>query len=902
MTPPERHPDPALAPERWREIDRVVDGALDLPPAARAAYLDTTSGTDTVLRESAARLVDACERAERSGGLLATPAAAFAAPLLADLAVQDAERAAERRAAVLGALRTALSGRYAVEREAGRGGMATVYLATDLRHDRAVAVKVVERSVAPADAERFLREIRTAARLTHPHILGVHDSGESDGLLYYVMPYVDGETLRARVAREGALPVADALRLLRELADALSYAHARGIAHCDLKPENVLLSGGHAVVADFGIAKALAAASADGAEPGTGLPSVGGVLGTPAYMAPEQALGDHTTDHRADLYALGVLAYEALAGEHPFGGRPREALVLAHRTEAPPPLGARCPDVPTALAALVMRLLAKDPAMRPQSADDVLRTMEAAAAPPAGKGFGWRRTLLTAAAGLLLIAGLGGYSIWARRAVHGSRSVGAISTVAVLPFVNTSGSVADEYFTDGMTDEVAHALARLPGLRVAGRTSSYAFKGKAVTAQEIGRALDVGALVGGMVRRTGDRLQVSTRLVSTSDGKVLWDSTFESGSTDLFSVQDQFTRAIVSALAPALVNRGAGASTMDLRRGTADQEAYELYLKGRYYWGLRGGDNVTRSVDYFRQAIDRDTMFARAHAGLAMAYAVLPMYGPDPSDSIAALALASAERAVALDSTLADAQLAMGVALDMQLEFRAALARYRTAVVLDPSSVTGHHWLGLCLLNLGRSDEALVELRHATELDPLSSTPASALSTALLFARRFPESATAAHRVLAIDSTFLFAIWTLGMAQAFGGQPDSAVETLERGMRLHPEDSRMSSGLTFAYAAAGRWTAAARIRARLHAPGRETGSGIEGALADLVFGEREPLVRLLTSEAGQDRFIRSGGVFGCDPLFDPLWSDGRFRAAMRRLTVEPCHLARAWPLPRRPST
>ncbi len=880
-----------------------MDGALDLPSAARAAYLDAICGTDSALRESAARLVDACERAGSSGGLLATPAAAFAAPLLADLAARDAERADQRRAAVLGALRTALSGRYAVEHEAGRGGMATVYLATDLRHDRAVAVKVVERSVAPAAAERFLHEIRTAARLTHPHILGVHDSGESDGLLYYVMPYVDGETLRARLEREGALPLTDALRLLRELADALSYAHARGIAHCDLKPENVLLSGGHAVVADFGIAKALAAATGAGTDAGTGPPSPGGVLGTAAYMAPEQARGDEATDHRADLYALGVLAYEVLAGEHPFRGRPREALILAHRTEAPPPLGIRCPEVPTALAALVMQLLAKDPAARPQSAADVLPALDAAAALPSGGRFASGGTLLAAAAALLVIAALGGYSIWGgAAAVRDARSGRAIRTVAVLPFVNAGGSAADEYFSDGIRDEVAHALAQLPELRVAGRTSSYAFKGKAVAVQEIGRELDVSALVGGTVRRTGNRLRVSAQLVSTGDGKVLWDSTFENRSGDLFSMQDQFTRAIVSALAPALAQRGGGASTIDLRRGTADQEAYDSYLRGRYYWGLRGGENVSRSIANFRQAIERDPTFARAHAGLAMAYAVLPMYGPDPSDSIEALVLGSAERAVALDSTLADAQLAMGMAVDMRLEFRAALARYRAAVVLDPSSVTGHHWLGFALLNLGRSDEALVELRHATELDPLSTTPASALSTALLFARRFPESATAARRALAIDSTFAFAIWTLGMAQVFGGQPDSAVQTLERGMRVHPEDSRMSSGLVLAYAAAGRWAEAARVRGRLHALGREPASGIEGALADLVFGDREPLVRLLTSEAGQDRYIRSGGAFGCDPLFDPLWADARFRAAMRKLTVEPCHLARAWPLPRRPDT
>ena len=256
--------------------------------------------------------------------------------------------------------------------------MATVYLARDLRHERAVAVKVLARDVVAPRRRRAIPAARSGpppgSRIRT--CCGVHDSGDADGLLYYVMPYVEGETLRARLAREGALPLADAVRLVRELADALAYAHAHGVVHRDLKPENVLLSGGHAVVADFGIAKALAAATHDGAAPRAGLTSAGVALGTPAYMAPEQAVGDAATDHRADLYALGVVAYEALAGAHPFGARTPQALVAAHLTEAPAPLGARRTDTPPALAALVMRLLAKDPAARPQSADAVLRALD----------------------------------------------------------------------------------------------------------------------------------------------------------------------------------------------------------------------------------------------------------------------------------------------------------------------------------------------------------------------------------------------------------------------------------------------------------------------------------------------------------------------------------------------
>ncbi len=792
----------------------------------------------------------------------------------------------------------ALSDRYVVERELGRGGMATVFLARDLRHARAVAVKVMLRDdMAPAGAERFLHEIGFAARLTHPHVLGVHDSGEANGLLYYVMPYVDGETLRTRLARDGALPLADAARLLRELADALAYAHARGVVHRDLKPENVLLSGGHAVVADFGIAKALAAATNQGTGAPSSLTATGVSLGTPAYMSPEQAVGDRNTDHRADLYALGIIAYEVLAGAHPFAARTAQGLVAAHLTESPAPLGTRRPDVPPALAALVARLLAKDPADRPQSAGEVVQALDAASTSPVPTARTPRRLTLVVSAALLLGLGAAAFALWQRSNVNAPAS---IRTLAVLPFVNTGGNPADDYFSDGMTDELAHALVRLPGLRIAGRTSSYSFKGKSISAQEIGRALDVEALVEGTVRRAGDRLRVTTQLVGTVDGKVLWDSVYESQSNDVFGVQDQFTRAVVAALAPALGTRPVNSPELDVGRGTTDLEAYQLYLKGRYYWLARGGDNVVRSIDFYRQAIARDPNFARAHAGLALAYNVLTVYVPDPRDSVPALTAVSAERAVALDSTLADAQIAAALAQERggQLQFLNALAHYRRAIALEPANPYAHHAFGFFLLSLGHTDESVRELTRATQLDPLAKSAGTALAMALAFARRGPEAIAESRRVLGIDSTFALAYQTLGLAQLVSGQPDSAVRSLERARQLSPGMPGRSAKLLFAYAAAGRWADAERKRVELHGPDGDRSGGIEVAFADYLFGDREPLVRLLTSESGQ-RLWHEQYLFGCNPLLDPLWSDHRFRSAMQALKVESCALAKPWPLPAR---
>jgi serine/threonine-protein kinase len=380
------------------------------------------------------------------------------------------------------ALRGALSGRYQVEREIGRGGAATVFLGRDLRHARMVAVKVLgSDTVAVGGTERFLREISTAARLTHPHILGLHDSGRSGGLLYYVMPYIEGESLRDRLTRGGALPISESVRIMRELAGALAYAHAHGVVHRDLKPENVLLSAGHAVIADFGIAKAVAEATASGlAAPG--VTATGMAIGTPAYMAPEQAVGDRNIDQRADLYALGVIAYEMLAGVHPFGVRNAQAHVVAHLTESPVPLDTRRPGIPPMISAIVMHLLAKDPAGRPQSAQAIIDTLDAAApavasSRAAARTGGGRRSVVRVAFVALTL--LGGYVAWrwmtsSREGAHGAS---AIRTVAVIPFENTSGNPDDDYFSGGMTDELAHALTRIPGLLVAGRTSSYTFKG-----------------------------------------------------------------------------------------------------------------------------------------------------------------------------------------------------------------------------------------------------------------------------------------------------------------------------------------------------------------------------------------------------------------------------------------
>ncbi|HEX6309843.1 MAG TPA: tetratricopeptide repeat protein [Longimicrobiales bacterium] len=501
--------------------------------------------------------------------------------------------------------------------------------------------------------------------------------------------------------------------------------------------------------------------------------------------------------------------------------------------------------------------------------------------------FPWRRLTAPAAVSLVLLVAAGFYIV---RAVMTPTT---ISTLAVLPFENTGGDTADDYFSDGMRDELAVALARLPALRIAGRTSSYMFKDRAAPAEEIGRALDVNALIAGTVRRAGGRLRVTAQLVGTRDGKVMWDSVFESSSSDVFGVQDEFTRAIVAALWPTLSGGGGDDVTIDTKRGTMDTEAYELYLKGRYHWLERGEANLHRAIDYYRQAIARDPRFARAHAGLSLAYGVLPSYVPRREEWRVAQE-ASARRAVALDSTLTDGRLALGLLDDQDLKLADAEAEYRAALALEPGNASVHHALGFTLFAMGRTEEGLDHLQRATRIDPLAKSAGTAYAAALTFARRFDEAVAEARRILAIDSTFQLGLLVLGFAHAFDGKPDSAVLTLEQARARYPDARSSDALLVFAYAASGRYADARRLRDELHARTNPPDMA-NAAFADLVLGDPEPLVQLLTTVGGQREWYQTSLGFGCNPMLDPLWSDARFRNAMRELGTEPCALAKPWP-------
>ena len=879
--------------ERWDEIQRALDGALDLPPEARDAYLDTVCGAGTALRERVARLLKACERVEQMDGLLNAGAPEFAAPMLAELAAQDAP-ASVRAAADRTALQNALSGRYTVERELGRGGMATVFLAQDLRHARPVAVKMMAtEGLARQGAERFLREIRTAARLTHPHVLGVHDSGEADGLPYYVMPYIRGETLRARLVREGTLPLPDALRLLRELADALAYAHAHGVVHRDLKPENILLSEGHAVVADFGIAKALAAAAQSGSATDVEFATAGVVLGTPGYMAPEQARGADT-DHRADLYALGVVAYEMLAGARPFGANGTPAL-----------LGERRPDVPTSVAALVARLLAVDPGSRPDGADAVLRLLDGEAdvhaasdariSPDERRSRSRRGTAVIATAAVLIgLLTVVGALIVARPGGRAGEPVvprpdrvaptpTARPSVAVLPFENTSGDPTDDAFSDGLTDELIGALGQVPGLRVAGRTSAFALKGSRLGIRAVAETLGVTAVVEGSFRRSGGRLRVGAQLVSAPDGTVLWAETYDREMADVFDVQEELARAILHALRGSLA---AGRPPSQTLRPTEDLGAYELYLRGRYILHARNSrDAIRAAIGYFEEAVTRDPSFAHAHARLGDAHARLGALAHGRPDTEFARARAAARRALELDSTVAEAHVALGhVLFASNFDWVASERAFRRAIALDPSDAHARVLLAIPLQDQGRVDEALAQLDTARAIDPLAPLVGVVRGRVYVNARRPADAIRPLTEALTLSPDLDLAYQQLGHAHLQAGRHAQAIAALQRAAAL--SGIRDSAHLAYAYAVTGRRADAQRIVRALTEP--SAGRYIPPfhlALAYVGLGDVDAAFAWLERGYTERGSFMDG--LAVTPAFTPLHGDPRWRPLLRRMHLQP---------------
>ena len=737
-------------------------------------------------------------------------------------------------------LANALSDRYTIERLLGHGGMATVHLAEERKHKRKVAIKILKQEFgASVGAERFLREIGIAARLSHPHIVPLIDSGESDGTLYYVSPYIAGGSLRDRLNREKNLPIDDALRIAHEIGAALDYAHRNGFVHRDVKPENILFADDHALLADFGIAH-VASSSAD--EP---LTLSGLALGTPEYMSPEQASGETDIGVPGDVYGLACVFYEMLAGQPPLKGATPRATMAKQVTEKARPVRTLRPDAPAGFDRVLERALAKNPAQRFSSIVQFCDALSHARSEP-NRPF-----------------------------------IGTTRTIAVLPFVNSSPDPDNEYLSDGITDELINALAKVEGLRVASRTSVFALKGKAQDVRAIGALLEASEVLEGSVRRSGENLRITVQLTSTDDGRLMWSERYDRRLIDVFAIQDEIARTIVTTLRSTSF---ADIAPTPTNRHTENVLAYGLYLRGRYAWNKRTFEGVSEGIKYFEEAIALDPAYALAYTGLADSYSLHIDYRNVPVHEGHQKAKFYARKAIELDDTLAEAHASLAwSSFIYDWDWDGAVREFRRAIELDHRYAPAHQWYAFMLASQGRFDEALLEAHTAQENDPSSVSVRRSLGYCYFYARKYEQARYHLDRAIAMNPTAEESYRIQGLILTLQKQFPAAERVLREALALAPEcGSSTKATLAYSLAAAGDTSYARQLAAELEERLKsEYVSPVEQALVYIALGDKQRALgwteRAIDERRGWVAYLL------VHPIVDSLRGEPRFDALVQRM-------------------
>jgi serine/threonine protein kinase/Tfp pilus assembly protein PilF len=746
--------------------------------------------------------------------------------------------------AVPESLRAAVADRYRIEEEIGRGGMASVYLAEDLKHGRKVALKVLlPSSTQGYEPQRFLREIRIAARLSHPQILPVHDSGECDGLLYFVMPYAGGETLRDRLARDGPLPIDAALRITRAVATALGYAHRHHVIHRDIKPENILLQEGEPVVADFGVATAMSAAGGDNVF----TTDRGLAVGTPAYMSPEQASAERDLDGRSDLYSLACVLYEMLTGQPPFAGTGARATMARHAVETPALIRTLRPTVPLAVELALQRALSKSPA-------DRFSTMEE-----------FSEALVTPVPSPVPVTET------------------ECRSIAVLPFVNSSADPENEYFSDGMTDELISALSKVEGLQVASRTSVFALKNLREDLRTLGARLNVSIVLDGSVRKSGNRIRITVQLNSVADGRTLWSERYDRELADVFAVQDEIAQTIVRTLRSTPLLGDLGDPTPV--RYTSNVKAYSLYLKGRFWWNRRSQDAIKEGIRYFEAAIREDPGYALAYSGLADSYALDLDYRGAPVFEGMERARVEARKAIELDESLAEAHTSLGwVTFIFDWDWAGADREFTRAIDLNPRYSTARQWYSWFLAAMGRFDEALTQGRTAIDLDPVSVSIRRSMGWLQYYARQYDAALDNLRRALALNPTSEETHRLIGLVYLQQGVYDEAAASFKEALASSEHDALALAGLGHVAAKRGRPEEARgvlreldqRAKTRYISPVAQAGLYVTLGDPDAAFDWME---RAYQDRRGWLAYLK------IEPMLDGVRLDPRFNRFLERMRL-----------------
>ena len=743
----------------------------------------------------------------------------------------------------LASLTNSLSDRYTIERLLGHGGMATVHLAEERKHKRKVAIKILRQEFgASVGAERFLREIGIAAQLSHPHIVPLIDSGEADGSLYYVSAYVPGGSLRERLNRQNRLSVEEALRITSEVGSALDYAHRNGFVHRDVKPENILFADDHALLADFGIAHVCM-------PEGEAITLSGLALGTPEYMSPEQASGETDIGVPGDIYGLACVFYEMLAGEPPFRGANARATMAKQVTERARPLRLLRPDAPAGFERVLEKALAKDPSQRFDRVVEFCDALDLARSEPS------RPFALTT------------------------------RTIAVLPFVNASPDPDNEYLSDGITDELINALAKVEGLRVASRTSVFALKGKPQDVRAIGALLEASEVLEGTVRRSGDNLRITAQLTSTDNGRLVWSERYDRRLDDVFAVQDDICRTIIAKLRSTSF---AEFVTTPADHHTDNVEAYGLYLRGRYAWNKRTSEDVTEGIKYFEQAIAVDPSYALAYTGLADSYALHIDYRNVPVHEGFEHAKFYARKAIEVDDTLAEAHASLAWSLFIyDWDWDGAAREFRRAIELDPRYATAHQWYAFMLASQGKFDEALLEAHTAQENDPTSVSVRRSLGYTYVYARKYKQAQYHMDRAIAMNPTAEESFRIQGVVLTLDKQYTAAERVLREALALAPPHATYTKAtLAYSLACAGDLSYAKQIAAELEEKIKtEYVSPVELANVYIALGDKEKTLdwieRAVDDRRGWAAYLR------VHPILDPVREEPRFKAILKRMKFHP---------------
>jgi eukaryotic-like serine/threonine-protein kinase len=836
-----------MKPEHWQEVERLFNAALEVEPARRRAFLSQTCAGNESVRREVERLLEGQSEAE---GFMESSAMGVAARLAADSTPSGSSPVMIGKAV----------SHYRIVDRLGSGGMGIVYKAEDTRLRRQVALKFLSGGLASDHRalERFQLEARAASALNHPHICTIYDIDESEGRTFIVMELLEGKTLNRRLETgppgQSPLPTSELADIAIQVAGALEAAHGKGIIHRDIKPANIMLTqSGQTKILDFGLAKLPASRRPDAENTATeSLTSPGMAIGTVAYMSPEQARGEEL-DERSDLFSFGVVLYEMATGQQAFTGNTSFAVIDAILNRAPTSPVKLNPKIPVELGSIINRALVKDRKERYQRASDMAADLQRLKR----GGDSGRKTALT------------------------TLEPANTMSFAVLPFANMSADKENEYFGDGLAEEIINALTRLPGLRVIARTSSFSFRGKEVDIREIGAELNVKHILEGSVRKAGNRIRITTQLVNTADGYHLWSERYDREITDVFAIQDEICQAIVDKLRLELT-----ADRSHLKHHTENLEAYNLYLKGRYHLNKWTGDGLAKSKEYYEQAIALDPAYALAWNGLALYHFVIGFLGYVQPSAAYAHCRKATLKALELDETLAEGHSMMGVLRASEYDWKDAEREFRRALDLDPNSEqVWTNYIGYYLVPMGRLDEAIAAWKRAVELDPLSPDKHFRLGYCYRLMRQLDRAVEHFRNALELDPNYHLARLGLAISYQQTGRIEESIRAYETFDQVTSHSPYAIATLGSAYAQVVRIGEARKLLAELYE------LALKAYVSPTFFfaihfslGEIDTAFDWLEKAVNERDSVMAN--MHVDPLFEPLRSHPRFQALMRNMNLE----------------